>query len=67
MEAVYREAEETAKKKRVGMWGSAAGRGVGKRLLAKAVGASPAAGKSETPMEYKRRMKALEGGEGNGK
>ncbi|KAK4142608.1 uncharacterized protein C8A04DRAFT_13103 [Dichotomopilus funicola] len=66
MEAVYREAEETAKRKRVGMWGSAAGRGVGKKLLAKAVGGSASAaavGKSETPMEYKRRMKALEGGE----
>jgi hypothetical protein len=62
MEARYRAAEALAKKKGKGMWGLGAGKGQG-------VFFSGPAGKLESPMEYKRRMKAMEPQpeKGNGK
>ena len=63
MEARYRAAEALARKKGRGMWGVQQKHGFfGTGVEAK--------GKLESPMEYKRRMKALEGGEvgkGSGK
>lgn len=55
VEARYREAEAEAKRRGVGLWGEGAGAG-------KAGGVRKGGKKElESPMEYKKRMKALEG------
>ncbi|KAL2175412.1 uncharacterized protein P884DRAFT_279217 [Thermothelomyces heterothallicus CBS 202.75] len=69
MEARYREAEAAAKRKRRGLWGAAAAERRGRGLFG--IGAPVKGPEPETPMAYKKRMKALdrsnkgrEGGDG---
>ncbi|AEO54444.1 hypothetical protein MYCTH_2089049 [Thermothelomyces thermophilus ATCC 42464] len=60
MEARYREAEAAAKRKRRGLWGAAAAERRGRGLFG--IGAPAAKGlEPETPMAYKKRMRALDG------